>query len=166
MRKLVTSLLLCFVLVAALTASCAATDKNEASLRINDAENALKNALNAVQKAERLKGNVSSLINDLNAAGGFLDEAEIAYENGDLHTALKKADQSLMAANNVLDDATSLYEYASTNAQVNFWFTFIFSIEGAVLFIVALISVWEEFRRLYVKKMLKMKAEVPSNVNA
>jgi hypothetical protein len=160
LRKLVTSLLLCFVLFAAFTASCTATNENEASSRINDAENALKNAFRTVKKAEGLNANVSGLVNDLNVAGGFLDEAEIAYKNEDLDIALKKADQSLAVANKVSGDATSLYDSASAGALRFFWLTFSFSMVGAVLFIVVLILVWRRSSRLYVKKMLKMKPEV------
>lgn len=166
MRKLILSLLLCFVLVAFFTVSCAATGKNEASLRINDAENALDDAFNAVQKTERLNANVSRLMNDLNVAGGLLDEAEIAYKNGDLYIALRKADQSSVAANRVLNEATWLYDSASAGAQEIFWLTIIFSIEGAVLFIVVLLIVWAEFSSFYIKRLLKMKVEVPSDVDA
>ena len=160
LRKLVASLLLCFVLFAAFTAFCTATNENEASSRISDAENALKNALGTVWKVERLNVNVSGLVNDLNVAGGFLDEAEVAYKSGDLDTALKKADQSVATANKVSGDAMSLYDSASVDVQRVFWLTFVFPIEGAVLFIIVLVLVWGWFSRLYVRKMLKMKAEV------
>jgi hypothetical protein len=160
LRKLVTILLLCLVLFATFTDFCAATDENEVLSKINDAENALQNAFSAVQEAEKLDVDVSSLVNDLSVAGGLLDEAEIAYTNGDLDAAIQKADQSLATANKVLGDAASFSVSASADALNVFWPTLIFSTVGAVLFIVVLILVWRLFSRLYIKKLLKMKAEV------
>lgn len=159
LRKLVTSLLLCLVLFAAFMASCTATTENEASSRINDAENALKNAFRTVAKAEKLNAPVSGLVNDLGVARGLLDEAEIAYNNGDLGTAMEKADQSLATANRVLDDATRLYDSAFADAQRVFWLTLAFSLGGAGAFAVVLFLFWVWFSRRYVKKMLRMKPE-------
>jgi hypothetical protein len=160
LRKLCASLLFCSLLLAAFTVSCKATNTNEVSSKISEAENALTHAFTTVWKAEKIGANVSSLVDDLSRARELLDEAEIAYANEDLDSALNKADQSLTTANNVLGHAKSLNDLASAEAQRSFWLTFAFSSVGAVLFIIALILVWVWVNRLYAKKMLKMKPEV------
>jgi len=160
LRKLCASLLFCALLLAAFAVSCKATNTNAVSSKINEAENALTDAFTTVWKTEKMGANVSSLVDDLSRARKLLDEAEIAYTNGDLDNALNKAHQSLTTANNVLDHATSLNDSASAEAQRSFWLTLTFSSVGAVLFIIALILVWVWANRLYAKKMLKMKPEV------
>jgi hypothetical protein len=160
LSKLAASMLICFVMFAALAASCTATNENAASSGINDAENAIGNALRSVQKAEKLDANVSGLVTDLNVAGTLLDEAETAFKNGNLDTALEKSDQSLVTATKVLDEANVLYDSASVDAQGRFLVTLTFSTVGAVLFVIVLVLLWRWFSRSYVKKMLKMKAEV------
>lgn len=67
--KLIISLLLCFVLFAAFTVFCTATNEKEASSRINDTENAWKNAFRTAWKAKRSNANVSSIMIVITAYG-------------------------------------------------------------------------------------------------
>lgn len=166
MSKLGASLLLCLILIAAFTSLCVAAENHAALSRINDAGDALRNAFSEIQKVERLNANVSTLISRLNVAGDLLAEAEIAYNNEDLSTALRKADQSLAVANEVLNDTVWVYNSAFADAHTSFWTTVILPIEGTVLFALVLVVVWEVFAPYYVKKLLKMKAEVPSDADA
>ncbi len=129
----------------------------DASQKISDAENALSNSYVAVANAERLGANVSVLANDLNNAAALLNEAQDANASGNFEGALSKADSSISISNEVLGNATLLYNSASTSTQNAFWSTVVFSIVGATCFLIVAFLFWTWFSRRYNKKLLKMK---------
>jgi hypothetical protein len=159
LKTLFASLFLCLLLLSAFVMSCRAAN-DDVSSKISEAQNALRNAFETVWKAEQLGANTSSLVGKIGSAGELLNEAEMAYETGDLNSALSKADESLTVANQVFYAATSLFASVSAKAQRTLLYTIAFSVVGAVLLIIALILVWLWFSRRYNKKLLKMKIEV------
>lgn len=166
LRMLFVSLFLCFFLLSALTTACMATSEDEAASKISEAENAVGQTFQVVLEVEKIGGNVSGLVDRLNEAGGLLTAAKIAYENMDLDEAVIRADLCSAVTSGVLEDALTLKSLALADAQAAFWLTLTFSLEGAAVFVVTLVFGWGWFKRLYVKKLLKMKPEVASDIEA
>jgi hypothetical protein len=135
-------------------------DEDEAASKVSEAENVMKSAFKSVWEAEKIGANVSTLLSDLKIAEEILAEAEIAYANGDLNATISKADQCIAIASTVQNDATTLNNSASANLWRIFWLTLTFSSVGAIAFVIFLFLIWGRFKRLYFKKMMKMKPEV------
>jgi len=157
---LVVLVVLCLFLLMSFVSFCVAADENEASLKISEADSALKIAFKGVWEAERVGANVSGLVSDLKIAENFLAEAEIAYAHGDLNGTISKAGQCIVIANGVLNDAITLNNSASADMWRIFWLNLTFSSVGAIVFVIFLILIWDRFKRSYLKKMMKMKPEV------
>jgi hypothetical protein len=136
---------------------------DEASSAIDEADNALRMAFEAVLEAERAGANVSDLIVKLDEAGGLLAEAENAYRIGNFSEAVSKADKCSMLADGVVGEALSLKSSALADAQKAVLQTLTFSWVGGVAFLAVLFFVWGWFKRVYAKKLLKMKPEVASD---
>jgi hypothetical protein len=139
---------------------------DEASSAIGGADNALRRAFEAVLEAERAGVNVSDLIVKLDEAGGLLAEAENAYRVGNFSEAVSKAEQCSMQADGVVGEALSLKNSALADAQKAVLQTLTFSWVGGVAFLAVLFFVWGWFKRAYAGKLMKMKPEVASNVEA
>jgi len=158
------SVLLVFGLV--ICGSSYAEEDVEAYSRVRKADDALKKAYVAVSDAERAGANVSSLIVRLNEAGGVLAVAEMAYGNKDYDGASEKAEACVMMANGVFADASRLKSSALVDARLRFLNTLMLSITSAVVFVAGLVLVWIWFKRSYLRRLLKMKPEVASDVRA
>jgi hypothetical protein len=139
---------------------------DEASLRIGEADEAVRRAFEAVLEAEKAGTNVSGPIAKLDEAGGLLTEAEIAYRNGSLSEAVVNANSSFLIAESVRDEALSLKNSTLEHAQSIVWWSLAFSSLGALAFIIALSSAWRWFKRLHVKKLSGMRPEVASDAEA
>lgn len=133
---------------------------DEASSAIGEADNALRMAFEAVLEAERAGANVSDLIVKLDEAGGLLAEAENAYRVGNFSEAVSRAEECSVLADGVVGEALSLKSSALADAQKAVLQTLTFSWVGGVAFLAVLFFVWGWFKRVYAKKLLKMKPEV------
>jgi len=138
---------------------------NEASL-IEEAESKLHVAFEAVLEAESVGANVSGLIARLNEAGELLAEAEIADKIGSFSEAVSKAEQCSVLADGVMDEAITLKGEVLAGAQIAFWQDLTVTAMGSAVFLVAMFFVWGWFKRAYAKKLLRMKLEVASDVEA
>jgi len=136
---------------------------DEASSAIGEADNALRQAFEAVLDAERAGVNVSDLIVKLDGAGGLLAEAENAYRIGNFSEAVSKAEQCSLVADGVREEAITLKGEALADAQTAFWQNLTFSCFGGAAFLVVLFFVWGWFKRAYARKLLQMKPEVASD---
>jgi hypothetical protein len=132
----------------------------EALSTIENAENALKQAFVAVLEAEGAGANVSGLVARLNEAGELLAEAEIAYRVGDASEAVSKAEECSGLADIVRDEALTLKGKALAMGQNVFWQNLSITLVESVVFLIFLLFVWDWFKRVYDKKLLKMKPEV------
>ena len=139
---------------------------DEASSSVEEADVAVRQAFDATLDAERAGADVSGLMAKLNEAGELLAEAENAYRIGNFSEAASKADQCYMLADGVIGEASSLKSSALADAQARFSSTLMFSIAGAVVFVTASVLIWVLFKPFYAKKLLKMKPEVSSDVEA
>ena len=139
---------------------------DEASSSVGEADVAVRQAFDATLDAERAGANVSGLIVRLDEAGGLLAEAENAYRVGNFSEAVSKAEECSMLADGVIGEALSLQNMALADAQTAFWQNLTFSCVGGAAFLVVLFLVWGWFKRVYAEKLLKMKPEVASDVEA
>ena len=137
---------------------------DEASSAIGGADNALRQAFEAVLEAERAGANVSDSIVKLDGAGGLLAEAENAYKVGNFSKAISKAEECSILANGVVGEALSLKSSALADAQKAVLQTLTFSCVGDVAFLTLLFFVWGWFKRAYAEKLMRMKPEVASDV--
>jgi len=163
--KLFTSFLLVFLIFGlAVGISFCVNEGGEAYPAVEGADNALKQAFAAVLEAERAGANVSSLIAELNEAGGLLAEAQIAYRTGNFNEALSKANQCSVLADGIMSDALSLKGSALADVQRAVMQALTFSMVGGLAFLTVILVVWRWFRRAYAGKLLQMKTEVASDV--
>jgi len=136
------------------------------SSRITNADDALKLAFKRVLEAEGAGANVSSLMSDLNEAGEFLAEAEMSYRNGNLTDAVGLADRCSGLAEAVSIEAAALKGSALADSQRAFRSTIIFSTGGTFAFVAVLVLFWFWFKRVHARRLLGMKCEVGSDVEA
>ena len=159
-KAICTTLTLCLLISFLFVLPCMGASPIDSSQKITDAENALSHSYVTVASAEKAGANVSVLAIDLNSAAALLNQAEDANASGNFESAISKADSSIGISNEVLGNATLLYNSASTNAKNAFWVTVAFSTVGATCFLIAAFLFWNWFSRRYNKKLLKMKVEV------
>jgi hypothetical protein len=138
---------------------------DEAS-KIDEADNDLKQAFEAVLAAENAGANVSGLMARLNQAGVLLAQAEMAYRDASSAEAADKASQCLIALQGVSDEASALRDSALANSQQVFRQSITISSISAVVFLLMLVLVWRWFSRYYMRKLLKMKPEAVLNAEA
>jgi hypothetical protein len=137
---------------------------DEISSLISVGDDDLQRAFVAVLEAERAGANVSGLIVKLDMAGRNLTEAEMFYKSGLLDEALSRATLCSLLANEVAGEASSLKSLASVSAKNAEWQVFMFSGFGTFVFLIALVLVWNLFKRSYDRKLLKMKPKAGSDV--
>jgi hypothetical protein len=133
---------------------------------ISAAEDALQRAFVAVLDAENAGANVSALLFKLNVAGENLTDAEMAYKSGSPIEAVSKAEECSALANGVIDEASALKNSALADARRSEWQTFTLSGVGAFVILIVLACVWVIFKRSYDGKLLGMRPEAGSDVEA
>ena len=148
------------VLTLSLQGLCGASGYVEAASSLDGAEALVCQAFETVLEAEQAGANVSILIADLDEAGALLAEAEVLRRNGSVDEAAGLADQAVVIADDVEREALELKNLASVNRQNVFWFSSVCSLIGVSVFLVVLFFVWSWFRRVYVRRLLRMKPEV------
>ena len=159
---------LVFVVVVWLVLSvpCAfAAGSGEADLAVSDADGALRGAFVHVSGAEGAGANVSGLMGRLNEAGDALASARAALEMENYNDAVSRAGVCKSLVSGVVGDADALKADALATKS-SWWITVSFSVVGSVVFVVVLFLVWGWFKRVYAEKLLKMKPEVASDVEA
>lgn len=133
---------------------------DEASAKIGEADNAVRQAFKAVLEAEDAGANVSGLLDRLDEAGRFLADAEMAYRGGNASEAFAEAGSSFSMAEDVKGEAAGLKASAQASAANVFRWDLAFSSVGSAAFLVVLFFVWRRFKRGHVRRMLGMKPEV------
>lgn len=144
------------------SAFCTATS-DEASLKLSEAESALRRAFVAVLDAERAGADVSGLMLELNLAGGNLTWAQNAYRSEDFSGVAGAADQCSSLADKIVSGTSLLKGSALAEAQDSEWRMLAFSGIGGLAFALVLFLVWVMFRRSYSRKLLGSKPEVGSD---
>jgi hypothetical protein len=139
----------------------AQTDQTASKLQA--ANSAVGQAFNAVLDAEKAGANVTQLLVKLNTAGKFLAEAQNAYNSGTTANVTSMAENVRQIVEQVNGEALNLRDVSLVESQNSFWLVLIFSVVGAVVFGISLLTVWRRFKRAFMKKLLGLKPEVVEN---
>lgn len=145
-------------------ALCVVAD--DASAKISEAGVALRRAFAAVLEAEGAGANVSGLVVELGLAGENLTFAQNAYGSGDFVEAVARADRCVVLASEVAGEASGLKSSALAGAKDAEWRLLAFSGVGVLVFLLVLVLAWAAFRRSYSRRLLGMRPEVGSDVEA
>jgi len=160
------SKLLVLLIVLAFSASIFTTEilasnsENTATTSIERAENALASAYQAVLETEQVGANVSGLLAQLNEAGEFLVEAQVAFRLGDFDEAVISANNCSEIGESVKDEADELRVKAYGSRTMGFWLTTTGSLVGVIAVGFGSFWGWRVFKRRYYKRVLRMKPEV------
>ena len=136
---------------------------DQATLKLQAANNAIDGAFTAVQGAEKDGANVTGLLGQLDIAGGVLAQAENSYQSGDLNSAAVEADRVLPMAQAVTVSAQDAKQAALVSGMNAFWLTIAFTLLGASAFVLILFLVWSRYKRRYMKKLFDSKPELTEN---
>lgn len=144
-----------------LNSGCSAyCTENDGISKLVAAEESVFQAFERLLEAEESGANVSVLNARLNEAGNLLAEAEILCRNGNAHEAVGLAHQAVMIANDVQSQALELKNSTLKNKQDLLRFSLTCSLVGISVFLWVLFFAWKLFRRVYARRILRMKPEV------
>jgi len=138
----------------------------EADGSIRLAEESLSVAFKTVLGAEAAGANVSALIVRLNEAAGLLSGAEVQVKNGGFSEAIGLAGRSAKIAEDVRDEALGLRSSALVYRDFVFKVSLIGSVVGVSVFLVFMWSLWRWFKGYYARRVLGLRPEVATNVDA
>lgn len=127
---------------------------------LTDTEEVLASAYQAVLEAEEAGANVSSLLVQLNEAGGLLAQGHMAYRLGDFDEAVNFAELSSGVGIHVKDEALKLKDLALGESLQHLYFTAVGSVIFCVLIVFGSFLVWRVFKRRHYQRVLRMKPEV------
>lgn len=164
MYKILSRTALLTLIIFLLVSVIAMTAANSNAESIASADYAIQMAFENVLSTQNAGGNVTSLIDRLNIAGGLLAEAKSEQRSDSSINVTTKANNALDIANQVNDDAISLLNTKSLNSN-NFWLTIAFSTVGGFIFVILLALVWKRFKRRFINKLLEMKPEVTEDTS-
>jgi hypothetical protein len=159
-------ILLLSLMVLQLQSVCSVQGSGNASVSIQEADSAVREAFQAVLKDERAGANVSGLLATLNEAGSLLAQAEMAYRNGDSGGAANYANNAYATAESVMTEASSLLSFSQAEASNTLLYSLVFSVSGALVFLAGLFLGWSRFKNRHAKKQYDLKPEVRPNVEA
>jgi hypothetical protein len=135
-RKSLVFLVLCVFLLSGLIVQCRATSETDAQATVNAASQKIATCYEAAAKASRAGANVSSLLQNLTAAGNLLSNAELALEYGNFNSSYALALQSQQLLQGFETQAVSEQNAA---ARANYW-GFMINIVGSLLGTVAVLA--------------------------
>jgi len=158
-------LLLIFLVLSAFTSPIfvlrvRASSESVAASAVNQAEQALASAYEAVLEAERTGVNVSGLLARLNEAGELLARAHVSYGLGDFDGAARSADLCGQIGEEVRVEAHGLRSLAVEEVVQRFRWTMIGSILSVTVIVGAGFLGWRMFKLRYCRRVLGMKPEV------
>jgi ATP-dependent Zn protease len=161
-QSIVALLIILALSVCLLSVQQAAAQSDQASSKLQVANDAVNQAFNAVLDAEKSGANVTDLMFRLNYAIGILAQAENSYRTGYFDKSSAQAESVLPLAQKVTLDAQNAKKTATISSQNTFLLTIAFTIIGMILFLEILFLVWVWFKRRYIKNLSGAKPEVVS----
>ena len=133
---------------------------DDASSKIAEADNVVKQAFVATLEAEKTGANVSTLVAKLNEAEQLLTEANFASKVGNYSGAIQLAEQCLSSVNDVAEEAASLKSAAEKSHEEKLIATVVVTCSGlSLLFILSMLG-WRFLKGRRLRRMLKMKPEL------
>jgi ATP-dependent Zn protease len=136
---------------------------DQATSKMQAANDAVKRAFNAVLDAEKAGANVIGLLAQINTVQGILAQAENSYRTGNTNSAAAQADNVFSIAQQITTVAQNAKQDAIISSQNNFWLTIAFTVVSTIMFLEALILFWLWFKRRYIKNLSEAKPEVVNN---
>jgi hypothetical protein len=138
-------------------------DRDAATSALKNAEDATSLAYQTVVKAEKVGANVSDSLAQLNEAGGFLAEAQVAFRLGKYGETVRLANLCYNTGNSVASQAGELQLEASGQQRVDDFVKIGESTIGLIVVGFGSFWAWRIFKRSYYRRALKMKPEVVSD---
>ena len=129
----------------------AAVSQSQAVSALENAENIVVSAYQAVSRADDVGANVSGLLVRLNEAGELLTSAHAAYDSGDFDRASELASLCQETLNGFVADADALTEVAFRDRYLDFMLNVGGSILGCVWVVCGGLLVWFYLDRKYGK---------------
>jgi hypothetical protein len=135
---------------------------DQATSKLQAANDAVNQAFNAVLDAEKAGANATALLNRLNNAENILAMAENSYRTGKSNIAAIQADNALLITKQITTASQNAKQTAILSSQNSFWMTIALTIAGTIIFLETLVLVWLWFKRRYIKNLSEAKPEVVS----
>ena len=148
-KLLVLLIVLVFSAFIFTTEILASNSEDIATASIEGAENALVSAYQAVLQAEEAGANVSGLLAQLNDAGEFLAEAQVAFRLEDFDNAIGSADQCKDVGIDVENEAYELKNSAWHENIQRLWLTIMGSVLGVIVIVSGSFWAWRFLKRRY-----------------
>jgi type VI protein secretion system component VasK len=134
--------------------------RDEASIKVAAANNALTEAFTEVAQAEKAQANVTDLTLKLNEAGTELAKADNAFRVGYYDNAIIQAHRCVDLVQGVIVEAQSLKADAEIARRNQLMLTAAFSSIGLVALLGVGLFGWRYLRNRFVREAMKMKPEV------
>jgi CHASE3 domain sensor protein len=161
-RSIVALLIVLALSVCLLNVQQATAQTDQATSKLQSANDAVNQAFNAVLDAEKAGANVTDLLTKLNTAQGILAQADNSYRVGDNNTATTQAESVLPIAQQVTNEAQDAKQTAIVSERNGFWSTIALTVIGVFVFVLVLFLVWRRFRRNYIERLSEAKPELVS----
>ncbi len=143
------------------TASVAYAQVGQSSA-LQNAEQTVGQAYDAVLAAQKAGANVTSLVNSLNGVAILLGQAENEYRVGDSAAASADAASAVTVALQVMVAAQSAAGQARASAETALWSNLALAVVGSIVFLLVLLFVWRWFKRRYISSLSEARPEVIS----
>jgi len=150
-KLLVLLIVLIFSASIVLSGAVESNSKETATASIEEAENALVSAYQAVLDVEQSEANVSGLLAQLNEAGEFLAKAHMAYRLGDFDEATRFADMGTNIGEDVKSKAYELKDLAWRESVQRIWLTIMGSFLGVIFIALGSFLLWHFLKRRYLE---------------
>lgn len=151
------------VLIPVMLSSCifhesvnASSQTNQASSKIQEANNALNQAFAAIVAAEKVGVNTTDLILQLSVAADILTQTENSFRSDNMTSVLSE----LVAINSIIQNVTvSAHDAEQTFAHSQTWSIPMFSLIGVLAFVLLMLLIWRFFSRRYIFEINNKKLE-------
>lgn len=141
-----------FLLFPAILKVASASNENEGSTLIQQAEEAVSIAFQAVLKAENTGANVTNLIIRLNEAASDLSDAKVLLINGSSGDITKLVEHLVGITAQVKNEAQVLQANTQLNHDYIMKITIIELLVSVVVFLLIMAFIWSRFKSYYLQK--------------
>jgi len=139
---------------------CFAVDATEATSSINKAELELNLAFKAVAMAYDAEAYVELLIEDLDIASGFLDNAYATFRSGDYEETIVFASECTYATIGIISKSVSLEADVIKTKNDTMLFNTFCSVIAFILLLVLSFFGWRVLKKHFSNHFLEMKPEL------
>jgi len=160
--RLPLALCLAILLSFALSPHVHAIDSDEALLKIDAAEDGLRQAFVSVSVASEGGADVASLVSRLNSAGVLLSEARASFSAMDYDNAIALSSQCLDSLSGIVGEAVDLKIQSDAELSSRLFWSITFASIGLSILFVASLFIWRFMRNRYFRGVLDLRPEAVS----